>query len=129
MTETSSSEEDPIKNSSALKAFDKCYILILEHADVDVMMIAIKCVRYGVLERSPISGAAEYQTNRMKMEMLLTPIRQNIGSGGVEVFYKLVRMFQSMGNYTDLAVQLEGTIILRMGLCTCTSEENMHYAD
>ena len=100
-------QEDPIRTNAALKAFDEYYSMM--HQYVDVTMVTAKCVGYGVIpDRSPISGASVFLPDMMKMEMVLPLIRKNIALNGVKVFFKLVKVFQSMGYYIDLAKHLEG---------------------
>ena len=102
-------QEDPVKTKAALKTFDEYYSLI--HRYVDVTMVTSKCVGYGVIpERSPITGASVFLPDMMKMEMVLPLIRKNIALNGVKVFFRLVKVFQSMGYYTELAKHLEGTV-------------------
>ena len=102
-------QEDPIKTNAALKTFDEYYSMIHEY--VDVTMMTSKCVGYGVIpERSPITGASLFLPDMMKMEMVLPLIRKNIALNGVKVFFKFVKVFQSMGYYTALATHLEGIV-------------------
>ena len=95
-------EVDPIDTQAALETFDEFYELT--HDYVEVEMFTSKCVGYGVIpETSPITGASVFLPDYLKMEKVLPLIRKNIGLNGKSVFLLMVKVFDSMGNYQELA--------------------------
>jgi len=98
-------ERDPTDTQAALETFDKYHHYI--HDNVEVGMFTSKCVGYGVIpETSPITGASVFLPDYLKMDIVLPLIRNNIALNGKSVFIMMIKVFESMGDYRELATQL-----------------------
>lgn len=100
---------DPKVTQAALAVFDEYYEFV--HDYVEIEMFTSKCVGYGVIpETSPITGASVFLPDYLKMDIVLPLIRKNIALNGKSVFMKMIKVFDSMGAYCELAGQLQRTI-------------------
>ena len=98
----------PPDTTAAMEAFDE-YFSLMQRC-VDPFVFIPKCVSYELLngDISASSGSSVFQTNEMKMDLVLPEIRSNILLNGVEKFFKLIELFRSETIYNELANHLEG---------------------
>ena len=97
----------PVDSRAALAAFDECFEQMRNCVEIDVF--TKKCVKSGILDSSPITGAAIYQPDNEKKNLVLPLIRSNIALNGTPMFLKLVRVLEGMAHSLQLAADLKGT--------------------
>ena len=59
-------------------------------------------------ENNPISGPSEQLPDQVQMNYMLESIRNNMAINGAKVLCGLIRSFQSVPDYAELAALLQG---------------------
>ena len=95
------------ENTAAVATFDE-YISVMQDC-VDPSVFIPKCISCELLS-GDVFGSGVFQTNVMKMEMVLPDVRNNILLNGDEKLVDLIELFRSEPIYNDLANHLEGII-------------------
>ena len=93
--------------AAALMAFDEHFSVFL--SCVDPFVFISKCVSNEILSADVaiVGGGAVFLTNKIKMELIMSELRNTIFHRGIEAFKKILRVFRTEPIYVELADHIE----------------------
>ena len=96
------------ETAAVMATFDE-YSSLLQ-SSINPFVFIPKCVSYGILSgdiTASVSGAAVFQTNETRMEIIVKELRNVVFLGGIEVFKKILVVLRTEPIYVELADHIE----------------------
>lgn len=94
--------------AAVMMAFDE-YSSLFQKC-IDPFVFIPKCVSYGILsgdDAAIVGGGAVFLTNEIKMDLILSELRNTVFHRGIEVFKKILHVFRTEPIYVELADHIE----------------------